>query len=275
MQFASVLDVPEFYLAPLCERRSARVWIFAWSIHNGEQCSIFIEACALANSDFIGRREASQLFSTRTLKNRKHTRVEPHHRNGATIRTHDSESLSGRVGRDANTATSAQIPTRAAAGKEFRTVSIERDVVSHVGAAAEVRESFAGFGFPNDRVCVKAAGRNSFSVFAEVDRRICYCKGAAVWHCQRRQLTKRSGIPNLYGVASGEGKQSTVAAESNLRIFLSGWSKFAFIFSSEVPQFEMLFMYAGGEHVSVRIECKLNALDLVARNLHVPNVTTA
>src|SRR5215213_7355487 len=67
----------------------------------------------------------------------------------------------------------------------------------------------------------------------------------------------------------------TVASESDLRIFLSGWSKFAFIFSSEVPQFEMLFMYAGGEHVSVRIECKLNALDLVARNLHVPNVTTA
>src|ERR1041384_5730615 len=113
------------------------MWIDRWAIAHGEHASIGAEASAL--KDGVARWcERVQKLSTRTFDDQDHAGVGFHHCNDTAIRTQDPVRLFGRLGSDAKTATSAQIPARPTAGNQLRTVRAERDVVSHVRATAQV-----------------------------------------------------------------------------------------------------------------------------------------
>ena len=65
----------------------------------------------------------------------------------------------------------------------------------------------------------KPAGGDSFSVFAEADESIALReKSAAVRHFQRRQLTQRRDVPELYRVVFREREQTAIATELHLAL---------------------------------------------------------
>ena len=108
--------------------------------------------------------------------------------------------------------------------------------------------------FPDDRVSIDTAGRDSFSVFAEVDERIrLQNKRAAIRHFQRRQFTLWCSFPDFDGVVVGKRDELAVAAEPDLGTPCS-LVEFAILLCSQVPEFETLVVDSRREQVSFGIE---------------------
>src|SRR5687767_13360960 len=113
-----------------------------------------------------GRGECVQESSTRTFENSDLAMVWLHNCEQSAIGAGNSESRFSRAGRGSQSAAGAQIPARATTRGEFGSVGVERDAVGHVCTAAEVRDAFTGFSFPNNCVCTETSSGDAFSIVA-------------------------------------------------------------------------------------------------------------
>src|SRR6185295_7868148 len=108
----------------------------------------------------------------------------------------------------------AQIPKRAPARSQLRSVFIERHGISHVRAALHLLHLLAGVDVPNIGLRPKAARRQTLSVGTETRKHAASFRvDAAVRNVDVGELFTAADFPNTHHIVIRNRNQAAIAAE--------------------------------------------------------------